>query len=146
MGSKELLYTSEEVFGGSNLYVEVIGMDNYGDDVTNYYTYLNSRIIPYDTNKDGRRELIVVRNHSSVGRYMKNVRIFTASEFYNLEWDQMGFVENWHTRKMSGYVADYQIKDADNDGENEVVMALVVPGGSIFGKSSVIASYKITVQ
>jgi len=146
MGSKELLYTSEEVFGGSNLYVEVIGMDNYGDDVTNYYTYLNSRIIPYDTNKDGRRELIVVRNHSSVGRYMKNVRIFTASEFYNLEWDQMGFVENWHTRKMSGYVADYQIKDADNDGENEVVMALVVPGGSVFGKSSVIASYKITVQ
>lgn len=141
LGSKELLYTSEEVFGGSNIYIEAIGEDKSQD-----HYYLNSRIIPYDTNKDGRRELIVVKNISPIGRVLKNVRTFTSSEFYNLEWDGMGLVENWHTRKMSGYVADYQIKDIDNDGENEICMALVISAGSLTGKSSVIAAYKINVQ
>ncbi len=41
----------------------------------------------------------------------------------------MGMVENWRTKKISGYVADYQFKDIDNDGENEVVLALVLSTG-----------------
>jgi hypothetical protein len=31
--------------------------------------------------------------------------------------------ENWKTRKINGYVADYQFKDIDNDGQNEIVLA-----------------------
>ena len=47
----------------------------------------------------------------------------------------MGMVENWRTKKINGYVADYQFKDIDNDGENEVVLALVLStGGSTEGQ------------
>ncbi|MBP8980450.1 MAG: VCBS repeat-containing protein [Syntrophobacterales bacterium] len=145
LGSKEFLYKSDEVFGGSNSYIEHYGEDMPGNDYTFYNTYLNARIIPYDTNKDGKRELIVVKNLTP-SRLLKNVKIFNASEFYNLEWDSMGMVENWHTRKMGGYVADYQIKDADNDGQDEIVMVLVTSAGALVGRESVIAAYKIHPQ
>ncbi len=145
LGSKELLYKSDDVFGGSNMYIEHYGEDMPGNDYTFYNIYLNARIIPYDTNKDGKRELIVVKNLTP-SRILKNVKIFNASEFYNLEWDSMGMVENWHTRKMSGYVADYQIKDIDNDGQDEIVMVLVTSAGSMVGRESVIAAYKIHAQ
>ena len=145
LGSKEFIYKSEEVFGGSNMYIEHYGEDMPGNDYTFYNTYLNARIIPYDTNKDGKQELIVVKNLTT-SRILKNVKIFTASEFYNLEWDSMGLVENWHTRKMTGYVADYQIKDIDNDGKDEIVMVLVISAGSLVGRESVIAAYNIHAQ
>jgi len=144
-GSREFIYKSEDVFGGSNMYIESYGEDMPGNDYTFYNTYMNTRIIPYDTNKDGKRELIVVKNLTP-SRILKNVKVFTASEFYNLEWDSMGLVENWRTRKMNGYVADYQIKDIDNDGQDEIVMALVTSAGSLVGRESVIAAYKIHAQ
>ncbi len=80
----------------------------------------------------------MVKNISPMGRILGNVKVFTSSEIYNLEWDGNGLIENWRTRKISGYVADYQIKDADNDGEVEVVLALVAGG------QSMIVTYSLT--
>ena len=58
----------------------------------------------------------------------------------------MGMVENWRTKKISGYVADYQFKDIDNDGENEVVLALVISTSGITKGRSVIVSYSLKGQ
>ena len=105
--------------------------------------YINLRILTYDTNKDGKREIIIVKNLSASARTFQRVKLFTSAEVYDLEWDGMGMVENWRTKKISGYVADYQFKDIDNDGENEVVLALVLSvGGSLKGRS-VIVAYKL---
>lgn len=145
LGSKEFIYKSDEVFGGSNSYIESYGEDMPGNGDTFYNTYLNSRILSYDTNKDGKRQLIVVKNLTA-SRILKNVKIFTSSEFYNLGWDSMGLSESWRTRKMGGYVADYQIKDIDNDGQDEIVMVIVASSGSLVGRESVIAAYKIHAE
>ncbi|MFA6411284.1 MAG: FG-GAP-like repeat-containing protein [Syntrophales bacterium] len=145
LGSKEFIYKSDDVFGGSNSYIEAYGEDMPGNDFDFYNTYLNSRILAYDMNKTGKRDLIVLKNLTA-SRILKNVKIFTASEFYNLGWDSMGLSENWRTRKMGGYVADYQIKDIDNDGQDEIVMALVTSSGSIVSRESVIAAYKIHAE
>jgi len=145
LGSKEFLYKSDDVFGGSNSYIESYGEDMVGNEMSVYNTYLNSRILAYDINKDGKRQLLVLKNLTA-SRILKNVKIFTSSEFYNLTWDSMGLSESWHTRKMGGYVADYQIKDIDNDGQDEIVMALVTSSGSMVGRESVIAAYKIHAE
>jgi len=141
-GSSELLYKSDDPFGGSNLYVEAptgaTGVEAY---LSKYW--VNTRVLTTDLNKDGRREILLVKNISASARIMRNVKLYTSSEFYNIEWDGVGMVENWRTRKINGYVADYQYKDVDNDGENEIVMALVLSGMS-FGESSVLAAYKMT--
>jgi len=74
---------------------------------------------------------------------MQNVKLFTSAEVYNLEWDGLGMVENWRTRKINGYVADYQFKDIDNDGENEIVLALVLSTVGTVKDRSVIVAYDL---
>jgi len=143
-GSDELLFKSDEVFGGSNTYVEDLKSSNREDEAKR--TYINLRILTYDINKDGKKELIIVKNLSSVGRVLKNVKLFTSSEVYNLEWDGLGLLENWKTRKINGYVADYQFKDIDNDGQNEIVLALVLSTGASIQNRSVFVAYELTPQ
>lgn len=137
----EHLYRSDDNYGGSNT---AIVNDDLSADDENRVTFINSRILTLDTGKDGKKEIIIVKNLSSVGRVLKNVKVFTSSEIYDLEWDGLGLVENWKTRKISGYVADYQLKDIDNDGQKQIVLALVLSVGGSFSDRSVIVSYKMS--
>ena len=141
-GSDEFIWKSEDVFGGSNTIIESMKGSNVNSD--DPYNYINLRILTYDTNKDGKREIILVKNLSSSGRTFQRVKLFTSAEVYDLEWDGMGMVENWRTKKINGYVADYQFKDIDNDGENEVVLALVLSVGGSLRERSVIVAYKLS--
>jgi hypothetical protein len=138
----ERIYKSDDNYGGSNT---AIVNDDLSVDDENRVTFINSRILTLDTGKDGKKEIIIVKNLSSVGRVLKNVKVFTSSEIYDLEWDGLGLVENWRTRKISGYVADYQLKDMDNTGQKEIVLALVLSSGPI-SNQSVIVSYKMAPQ
>ena len=143
--SSEFLWKSDEQFGGSNTYIEPMtrsGIHDQSED-GDIIHYINLRILTYDTNKDGKREIIVVKNLSSAGRLLQRLKLFTAAEVYNLEWEGTGIVENWRTKKISGYVADYQFKDIDNDGENEVVLALVLSVGGSIRDRSVIVTYSL---
>lgn len=141
-GSESLLWKSDENFGGSNLYVE--NSQAYED--SDKKTFINLRILTYDTNKDGKREVVIVKNISSAARLFQNVKYFTAAEVYNLSWDGLGLLENWRTRRINGYVADYQFKDIDNDGENELVLALVLSTGPSLTGRSVVVAYKMQAQ
>jgi TolB-like protein len=146
-GSKELLWKSDDVFGGSNTYIDPINEGRKeASENDNVITYINLRIVTYDTNKDGKREIIIVKNISTAARTFQRIKLFTSAEVYNLEWDGMGMVENWRTKKISGYVADYQFKDIDNDGENEVVLALVLATGGLTKGRSVVVSYSLKGQ
>jgi len=144
-GSKEFIFRSDEVFGGTNNAFDLTDRQLSDNTVKKNY-YVNLRTFSYDTNKDGKKELIIVKNLSSSGRYFQNVKLFTSAEIYDLEWDGLGFVENWRTRKINGYVCDYQFKDIDNDGHKEVVLALVLSVGGSLQKVSVIAAYDLATQ
>ena len=145
-GSEEFRWKSDEVFGGSNTLVEPVVqapvVQGDGED-NNRPRYINLRILTFDTNKDGKREVIIVKNISSSGRMLQSIKLFGAAEVYNLEWDGMGMVENWRTKRIAGYVADYQFKDIDNDGENEIVLALGLTGGGLTKDRSVIVAYDL---
>ena len=142
--SDELIWKSDDVYGGSNNYFENIeNKFNPTDSNKEKFAYVNLRVLTYDTNKDGKKELIIVKNLSSVGNILKHFKLFTSSEIYNLEWDGMGMAENWHTKKINGYVADYCIKDIDNDGKPEIVLALVQSTGASLSDRSVIVVYKL---
>lgn len=148
-GSPEKVWKSVDVYGGSNTYIESVETGNFvapsvGDG--EWRAYFNLRIATYDTNKDGKREIIVVKNLSASGRTFQRMKNFNGAEVYNLEWDGMGLVENWRTKRINGYVADYQFKDIDNDGENEVVLALVISTGVSMSDKSVIVSYSLKGQ
>ena len=139
--NNDLIWRSDDVFGGSNNYFENI--DKTRPEENEKSAFVNLRIHTYDTNKDGKKEIIIVKNLSSVGRVFKHLKLFTSSEIYNLEWDGMGMAENWRTKKINGYVADYCIKDIDNDGKPEIVLALVLSVGASLRDKSVIVVYKL---
>lgn len=140
-GSDEFIWKSEDVFGGSNTNIDPQreGSAAPTDDLNKVY-FINLRILNYDTNKDGKQETIIVKNASASARLLERVKLFSSAEVYDLEWDGTGMVENWRTKKINGYVSDYQFKDIDNDGENEVVLSLVLSvGGSMRGRSVIVA-------
>jgi len=143
-GASEFLFKSDDRYGGSNIYFEIpkgSATSFMEEDLMPYY--INLRIIAYDTNKDGKKELILVKNISATGEVMSRIKLYTSSEVYDLEWDGIGFLENWKTRKINGYVADYQVKDIDNDGQDEIVMALVLSVGATLKTNSAVVSYKL---
>jgi hypothetical protein len=142
--NKEAVFRSDEEYGGStnmiqNYDVQKVQSTDYDDRTS----YLNLRILTYDLRKDGKKEVIVVKNLSSSGRVLKHAKLFSSSEIYNLEWDGLGLAENWRTKKIHGYVADYAIKDIDNDGQPAVVLSLVLSVGASVRERSVIVVYKL---
>jgi TolB-like protein len=144
-GSNEKIWKSGDQFGGSNNSFEPYMKVAFDMDSNQIRAYASIRLLAYDTNKDGKKELIVVKNISSTGGYFKKSQLFSASEIYDLEWDGMGLAENWRTKKIPGYVADYQIKDIDNDGQNEIVLAVVLSVGVTLQEKSAIVAYKLNL-
>ncbi len=143
-GSSERLWRSEELYGGGNNAIET-AFRIAPDSADKNNTYINSRILTYESKKDKKKEIIVIRNLSATGQIFKNIKSYTSSEIYELEWDGLGLLENWKTKKINGYIADIQFKDIDNDGENEIILALVSTKlGS--KSSSTIVVYKMIIQ
>ncbi|HOE79168.1 MAG TPA: FG-GAP-like repeat-containing protein [Smithellaceae bacterium] len=141
----ELLFRSDEVYGGSNNYIANIDKEKLKsyEATEQESAFANQRILAFDTNGDGKKELIMIKNLSSVGRILKKLKLFTSSEIYNLEWDGIGLAENWHTKKINGYVADYAIVDLDNDGKPKLVLALVKSVGAAISDRSVVVIYEL---
>ena len=137
----DLIWRADDQYGGSNNYFENI--NKLKPEENEKSAYVNLRILTYDTKNNGKKEIIIVKNKSSVGRVLSHMKLFTSSEIYDLEWDGLGMAENWKTKKINGYVADYVIKDIDNDGKPEIVLALVLSVGTTIRDKSVIVVYKL---
>ncbi|NPV03415.1 MAG: hypothetical protein HPY67_01610 [Syntrophaceae bacterium] len=146
-GASELIWRSDEPFGGSNTsFAPAFAAGTRSMSDAPDLIFMNPRIHAYDLNKTGKRNLIVYKNISGLGRVMRNLQLFTSAEVYNLEWDGLGLAEVWRTRRISGYVADYQIKDIDNDGQDEIVLALVLSVGPTIKTNSCLVAYRLTPE
>ena len=144
IGGSDDMKCMDESYGGSSNSFERVNPPPQDD--SQIYAYIKPRIIVFDTNKDKTNEIIIVKNLSTTGQVFKNVKFFSSSEIYNLGWDGIGFSENWRTKKINGYVADYQFKDIDNDGQNELVLALILSPSISVSDKSVIVAYKIVPE
>lgn len=147
-GSKEMIWKSDEAFGGSNNFFDLPSDAQISKNIAateeKARPYVNIRLLAYDINKNGKKDLLVVKNISTVGRLFQNMKIFSSSEIYDLEWNGLGFAENWRTKKIQGYVADYQIKDIDNDGKLDVVLSLVLSYDMGITRRSVVVAYALS--
>ncbi len=141
-GSKEMIYKSEEPYGGSNNLIYIASKATREREVA-VNTYANHRILTYDLDGDGRREIIIPKNISPAGRYFSNIRVFTASEIHALTWVGLGLSEVWRTKKITGYVTDHQIKDLDNNGKDKIVLAIVRGLGTGYRGTSILVSYDL---
>jgi hypothetical protein len=90
--------------------------------------YIPGRVITRDLDGDGMKEIIVNKNERST-RLLGRVRTFDTGEIYSLIWQEGSLDTHWKTRQINGYISDFQVKDVDNDGDEELVAAVVDLGG-----------------
>jgi hypothetical protein len=104
--------------------------------------YYPMRLSITDIDLDGKYEVIAVKNYELTERLLKQSRKFKEAQIESLSWNGLGLVTNWKTAKISGYMRDFAIGDFDNDGEDEITVAVISKDGSVVGtqpKSSVIS-------
>ncbi|MEK7842106.1 MAG: hypothetical protein AAB197_05470, partial [Deltaproteobacteria bacterium] len=130
------LWKSGEFYGGSLNRLE-LGASSIGHEAGDFID-IKARIVYADLDGDGLGEIIISRNNPGVlGRYFKRTRSYDNGEIINLTWEGNSLEENWKTKKIDGYIADYVVNDIDNDGQKELVILVVLDGGT--GKSYVMA-------
>jgi hypothetical protein len=114
----------------------------------NYYS-IPSGILVVDLNRDGIPEIVLTRTSEQLSRFMpQGLKFYDRGEIVSLSWDQIGLVENWKTREISGMVTSIRIADLNNDGTSELISSLVLAKDYVkFWQSrSTIFSYDLNVS
>ena len=132
-------WSSGDHLGGTNNYYETTKKKEEPyrpKDSPPWRVYVPGRILVRDLDGDGTNEVIINKNDSSTYGVFSRIRSFEKGEIHDLVWEENVFVTNWKTREIAGYIADFQVRDIDNDGENELVVAVVNPSGPLDRKST----------
>jgi TolB-like protein len=126
-------WTSTQPYGGK--YIWLMSAEEYrlgdresrsrADPLPLTLFFVPQRILLTDFDRDGRNEVLVVKNEEITGRLMARTRSYQEGRFENLTWDNVGMRAVWRTRKFSGYISDFNLGDFDNDGQDEIVFAVV---------------------
>jgi hypothetical protein len=125
-------WTSTEQYGGSPIHIE---FPSESDPKENDYIYLFQRIHVKDIDKDGKNEVMVVKNKvTTTGRIFKRLRTFGSGRVECLAWEDFGLYTKWKTRDVPKYISDCVIADFDNDGKDELVFSVVAKTGIFSGK------------
>ncbi len=141
---KDLLYKTSTRYGGSNNFFDRESVPQMtAHDHVPKRVFLQGRIVALDLDGDEKAEVIVNKNHFSSGRLVERVRLFDKGEVYDLAWDGMMLAEQWRTREIPGYIADYQVKDFDNDGDRELVVAIVSESKALKRSDSRVLFYEL---
>jgi len=100
------------------------------------------RLVVWQNLAKKESEVIAVKNHDVTDRKL-TFRKFTKTHIEAFSWDGVGLRPNWKTRTMAGYIPDYSVGDYDNDGQDELVAALILKEGAVVlltePKSTIIA-------
>jgi hypothetical protein len=130
--SGEVIWTGSETYGGSMSYYVLPktepGVENR--------EYLPMRLLVRDMDADGKTEVIVSKNDEMASGLLKTFRKFTKFRIESLIWNGLGLATNWKTEENSGHVSDFAVGDFDNDGLQELVVAVVLKDGTILTTQS----------
>jgi hypothetical protein len=120
-------WRSRVLYGGTNNFYDTKKKRDpaWGAQVgPDWRVYIPGRIIAKDLDGDGLKEVIININHRS-SRLSERARNYEMGEICSLVW-QDGYLDtHWKTRQINGYISDFQLRDVDNDGDEELVVAVV---------------------
>lgn len=114
---KEVIWKSDEYYGGSLTFIET--------DIEKNYYFISTPISITDVDEDGKREVMVCQNKASAGRVWKRARWYSSGTLHFLAPDSVGLSVKWTTGRQSGPIVGYSVADVDHDGLQELVVASV---------------------
>jgi hypothetical protein len=122
------LWKSSEDLGGSDNYIDRPDVLTDKKGAASRFPrriYFPPRMVAKDLDGDGIDELVAIQNKFSAGEHIERVRLYDKGHVTGLSWDGMALANAWRTQDIPGYVADFQLKDVDNDGRDELVTVSV---------------------
>ena len=133
------IWDSPDSYGGSMMYFDA-PKDDRGQ-VENKQ-YFPMRLVVWQNSAKKESEVIAVKNHDIAGGKLE-FRKFTKTHIEAFTWSGIDLAPSWKSRQMSGYIPDFTVGDFDNDGQDELVAALVIKAGQVVlftePKSTIIA-------
>jgi len=131
-GKWKQTWRSPGYYGGSLNNIEMPTTEGTFDRPEN--VNLRGRIVTVK-GRDGNPMVIINSNEpGGLGRAFKSVTSYKSGEILGLTWDGIGLGEQWRTREISGYIADYLLGDVDSDGGEELVILVVRKKSGLRGK------------
>jgi hypothetical protein len=131
-------WESSVAYGGSDIYYSL----GSGGEAGEKRVYLPARLLARDLDRNGTAEVMVSQNTFKLD-LVKRLRMYDTGRLVSLSWQGLGFAESWATPEISGYISDYQIRDIDNDGRDEIVLTAVSKGTLRSGASSSLLLYEL---
>ncbi len=133
----EVLWESGDYFGGTETRIQP---ERPSQNELVQPTYIPPRI--YRTPSG---EILVTQNDGL--RTLQRFRRFKESRLIALTWNGHTLVESWRTSDQGGYLSDFTLADSDNDGSEEIVMAMQFKHKGLLQKArSAIVSYEMNNQ
>ena len=126
-------WKSKDRFGGTNDFYDTKKKADAAwrpSDAPPWRVFIPGRILVRDLNRDGVPQVIINKNEFASGMLSDRIRTYEKGEIEGLVWEEDDLMTNWKTREIKGYIADYQIRDVENDGNEELVVAVVAPADS----------------
>jgi len=120
----DLMWESNESQGGTEAYIRQIDPDSRAG--TSLFGFLKAALKTLDSG------LLLVPVNEGSSRVF-NTRKFTKSNVIAYRWDGRSLREEWQTKPQGGALAGYTVADVDNDGKDELVMAVIFSHGSLLG-------------
>lgn len=100
------------------------------------------RVQPADIDRNGKTEVLVALHDELANNMLQSFRQFSKARIECKEWNGLALASKWKTQEFSGRASDFVVGDIDNDGADELVVAVVAKEGSIImtdAVSSIIA-------
>lgn len=99
-----------------------------GDDNKQFFPL---RLRTVDLNKDGRLEILRARHEDLTRNMLQSFRSFKKAKIESVVWDGTSLASQWQTPISEGRASDFIVGDYDNDGSNELIIAVVKVEGTI---------------
>ncbi|MFQ5427920.1 MAG: hypothetical protein ACE5EZ_02955 [Thermodesulfobacteriota bacterium] len=120
------VWKSKEFYGGTMH--RVILEDDTGSPETYRYVEIERPLLHMDTDGDGREELIVRQSRAAglFKRFARTFKSFSGGTILSLTWDGEFLTENWRTREINGYVADFFLGGLEGGGKGGQKLVMIV--------------------
>jgi TolB-like protein len=146
----EQLQKTSEYYGGT---LNFITTNPHWDDsksrsVARTVLFIPARPLIADLDGNGKNEIIVNQNKSTTYGLAQRLRAFSDGRVVSLSWNGIGLEPVWESRQLNGCLSDFKIKDLDNDGKPDLVVAMLQErGGSLFKDAkSLVVSYTLNLE
>jgi hypothetical protein len=124
--SGEIVWDGFEPSGRSMLWYNLPRDDRGQVENKKYYPL---RLVVRQNSAKKESEVITVKNHDVGGKI--GYRFLNKTQIEALKWDGVGLAPIWKTREISGYIQDFIVGDFDNDGQDELIAALIIKEGRV---------------